>query len=269
MFLVFALWPAGPVYAIGDGNINNGGGGMGQGTTQNSWSPGNEGVRVTVIRASDRSAVTQPIDFTNKRPTNVRLHFGKVCKVSYAQGSAVSASAQAYTFVNPAQSLPRIISSQSLGAASIEAIKSYFTDEQVIRSIANLTGMDFEVLTCGDYKLLLEPVVYLTYQGVFTAMTATEAALYDLLTGGAVRLVLPTVGFQNLPLSMFLEEADLGYPAWSGPKTGVRTNQEIISSLGLGIVRFNEVTTPPEVTAYDYEYRVNTEVITAVTVSGG
>ena len=84
-----------------------------------------------------------------------------------------------------------------------------------------------------------------------------------------MRLVLPTVGFQNLPLSMFLEEADLGYPAWSGPKTGVRTNQEIISSLGLGIVRFNEVTTPPEVTAYDYEYRVNTEVITAVTVSGG
>ena len=267
--LVFSLLPAGAVYAIGDGNINNGGGSMGQGTTKNSWSPGNEGVRVTVIRASDRSAVTQPINFTNKRPTNVRLHFGKVCKVSYAQGSAVSASQEAYTFVNPAQSLPRIISSQSLGAASIEAIKSYFTDEQVIRSIANLTGMDFEVLTGGDYKLLLEPIVYLTYQGVFIAMTATEAALYDQLTGGAVRLVLPTVGFQNLPLSMFLEEADLGYPAWSGPKTGVRTNQEIISSLGLGIVRFNEVTTPPEVTAYDYEYRVNTEVITAVTVSGG
>ena len=41
--LVFSLLPAGPVYAIGDGNINNGGGSMGQGTTKNSWSPGNEG----------------------------------------------------------------------------------------------------------------------------------------------------------------------------------------------------------------------------------
>jgi hypothetical protein len=35
-------------------------------------------------------------------------------------------------------------------------------------------------------------------------------------------------------------------------------------------VRFNEAEPePPEVTAYDYEYRVNTEVITSVTVSGG
>ena len=27
-------------------------------------------------------------------------------------------------------------------------------------------------------------------------------------------------------------------------------------------VRFNEVTTPPEINDFDYEYRVNTEVIT-------
>ena len=39
------------VYAVGDGNLDGGGGSMGQGTSQNSWSPGNEGVRVTVIRA--------------------------------------------------------------------------------------------------------------------------------------------------------------------------------------------------------------------------
>ena len=41
------------VYAVGDGNLDGGGGSMGQGTIQNSWSPGNEGVRVTVIRADD------------------------------------------------------------------------------------------------------------------------------------------------------------------------------------------------------------------------
>ena len=32
------------VYAVGDGNLDGGGGSMGQGTIQNSWSPGNEGV---------------------------------------------------------------------------------------------------------------------------------------------------------------------------------------------------------------------------------
>ena len=36
-------------FADGDGNIDNGGGDMGNGTSQNSWTPGNDGVRVTVI----------------------------------------------------------------------------------------------------------------------------------------------------------------------------------------------------------------------------
>ena len=243
------------VYAVGEGNLDGGGGSMGQGTSQNKWTPGMGGVRVTVILAETRTPVTQPIDFTNKRPTNIQLHFGKVSKLSYNKGTALSASGEAYTFVNPGQSLPRIISSQSLGAASIEAIKSYFTDEQVIGSIANLTGMDFEVLTNGKYKLLLEPIAYVVFQGMNVAMTATEAALYDQTVNGTVRAMLPTAGFQNLPLSMFLETADLGYPVWNGPKSGVRSNQEIIASLGLGIVRFNEITTPPAIDAFDYEYQ--------------
>lgn len=268
MTLLLTTASSNTVYAVGEGNLDGGGGGMGQGTSQNKWSPGMEGVRVTVIRGEDRMPVTEPIDFTNKRPTNIRLHFGKRSKVNYSQGAVLYANAEPYSFVNPAQSLPKIISSQSLGAASIEAIKSYFTDEQVIRGIANMTGMDFEALTNGDYKLLLEPIAYVVFQGVNVAFTATEAALYDETTSGAVRAVLPTVAFQNLPLSMFLEVADLGYPAWTGPKSGVRSSQEVKSSLGLGVVRFNEQTTPPLIDEYDYEYRVNTDVITAVTVSG-
>ena len=46
------------------------------------------------------------------------------------------------------------------------------------------------------------------------------------------------------------------------------SDDEIIGSLGLGIVRFNEVVTP-EVIAADYEYRVDTDVVTTVTISGG
>ena len=69
---------------------------------------------------------------------------------------------------------------------------------------------------------------------------------------------------------MFLETADLGYPAWGGSRTTAASNADIKSSLGLGIVRFNEMPPEvPEVSTYDYEYRTNTEVITAVDVSGG
>ena len=47
------------------------------------------------------------------------------------------------------------------------------------------------------------------------------------------------------------------------------SNSDIKSSLGLGIVRFEEQPEEPEISTYDYEYRTNTEVITAVEVSGG
>ena len=67
---------------------------------------------------------------------------------------------------------------------------------------------------------------------------------------------------------MFLETSDLGFPAWGGSRTQKVSDEDIISSLGLGIVRFNEIITP-EVIAADYEYRVDTDVVTAVTVSGG
>ena len=69
-------------------------------------------------------------------------------------------------------------SSKSLGQANIEQIKSYFTDEQVVRSIAGLTGMDFDTLVGGEYRLLLEPISFLKFQGTLIAVTATEAALY-------------------------------------------------------------------------------------------
>ena len=267
--LFLSVLPCQPVYAVGEGNVDNGGGGMGQGTNSNKWTPGNDGVRVTVVRLSDHAVVTAPIDLTNKHPDGLG-HFQKVSKLEYTNGAVLSPSMTGYTYVNPAQSLPKIMSSQSLGQASIAQIKSYFTDEQVIRSIANLTGMDFNVLINGEYRLLIEPVAYVTFQGVKIAMTATEAALYDEQTSGAVRSRLPSVAFQNLPLAMFLEVPDLGYPAWDGPTSGIRSNHEVKTALGLGVVRFNEAPPEaPEVSAFDYEYRTNTEVITPVNVSGG
>ena len=256
------------VYAIGEGNVDGGGGGMGDGTSTNSWTPGNDGVRVTVVRASDHTAVTTPVDLTNKTPPSSIYHFGKVSNRQYTGGRGLSPVQGGYTFKNPAQSLPRIISTS--GSNNIAAIKSYFTDEQVIRSISETVGMDFDVLINGDYKLLIEPFAFYKFEGVMVLTTATEAALYDAQVGGLLRKRMVSLSHKNLPLSMFLEVADLGYPAWSGSKSAAASNVDIKAALGLGIVRFKDrPAEPPDVSVYDYEYRVNTEVITAITVSGG
>ena len=255
------------VYATGEGNIDGGGGSMGNATSHGSWNPGNEGVRVTVVRASDHVVVTTPIDLTNKTPSASIYHFGKVSKIQYNNGAGLSPVQGGYSYIQPAQSIPRIISTS--GSNNIEAIKSYFTDEQVIRAIANYSGMDFDTLINGEYKLLLEPIAYYTYEGVMIATTATEAAMYDEVVSGHLRTWMGSLTHKNLPLSMFLETPDLGYPAWSGSTTQHATNSAIKSSLGLGIVRFEEQPEEPVIATHDYEYRTNTEVITSVEISGG
>jgi len=136
-----------------------------------------------------------------------------VSKLSYNTGKSLAPKAGNYTYINPSQSLPKIISTSS-SKASIAAIRSYFTDEQVIRSIAGYAGMDFDTLIGGDYKLVVEPLAYLCYNGQQFAMTATEAALYDQIVNGDLRKKLGTLTHKNLPLAIFLEEADLGYAAW-------------------------------------------------------
>lgn len=63
---------------------------MGDGTSTDKWSPGYDGVRVTVVRASDHAVVTTPIDFTNKQPPSTMFHFGKVSKIKYNGGRNLS-----------------------------------------------------------------------------------------------------------------------------------------------------------------------------------
>lgn len=251
----------------GSGNIDGGGGGMGSGTSTNTWSGGNEGVRITVVRASDHTTVTTPVDFTNKKPDNIRVHFGKVSKLSYSSGQHLTPTTSVYQYINPAQTIPRIISTN--GSNNIEAIKKYFCSEYVVKRIADVTGMNYDVLIGGQYKILLEPIAYYKFEGVMIATTATEAALYDEQVSGLLRSRMVSLTHKNLPLAMFLEVGDLGYPAWGGSKTSAASNADIKSSLGLGIVRFTEKPEAPQIDAYDYEYRANTDVITAVRVSGG
>lgn len=255
-------------YATGDPNIDGGGGGMGDGTSSNYWNPGMDGVRVTIVEADSHSIASTSVDLTNKTPSANIIDFGKVCKLSYNGGRSLSPKVNSYSYRNPAQSLPRIISSGNAGA-SIEAIRSYFTDAQVLRSLCGYIGFDYESLIGGEYKLMVEPLAYFCYSGLQYAMTATEAALYDQQENGRLRSWMGSLTHKNLPLAIFLQTPDLGYPAWNGSKTKIVSNANIISSLGIGIVRFTEQPDLPEITEFDYEYRVDTDVITSVEVSGG
>lgn len=59
---------------------------MGQGTSTNFWSTGNDGVRVTVVDAETGTAVSSSVDFANRSQPATVLHFGKVNKLQYRDG---------------------------------------------------------------------------------------------------------------------------------------------------------------------------------------
>lgn len=265
-FLVMYLMVC-SVHAAGSADMDTGGGSMGSGTTNNRWSVGHDGVRVTVFDADSMTAVSRSIDLTDIYPPSGTYHFGKVNKMTYVSSQSVSLQVSSYTCINPTEPLPEIVNAS--GRTNIEAIKSYFTDEQVLRSLAGYWGMDYDELIGGDYKVMVEPLVYLTYSGNYMCMTATEAAIYDRVTGNNLWYWMQSVTHKNLPLAIFLEEGDLGFTAWTGSTSSNATNTNIIAYLGIGVVRFDEIPPPPEIEIVDYVYRTDTEVITSVTIRGG
>ena len=250
------------VFASGEGNIDGGGGGMGSGTATDVWH-NQDGVRVTVVTA-DGSVVSTPFDLSNANVANNVLNFGKVCKLQYSSGSSLSPNGS-YSYSKPGVALPRIISGGS-SRASIEAIRRYFCSEYAAQLVADKAGIPFDELVSGSYKLVIEPIAYFTHGGRNYAMTATEAALYNQMSGGNLRRTMTSLTHQNLPLALFLETPDLGYPAWSGTTSGKVSDSDILSALGIGIVSYKDVP-EAELQAPDYTYRVDTDVITSITLT--
>ncbi len=251
-----------PALATGEGNVDGSSGGMGSGSSTCYWNGGDDGVRVTVL-TKDGTPVSTPIDYTNINTSNVSVNFGKVSKLSYVAGHSLQAEVNTYSATKPEKALPRIIST-SAHKASIERIKAYWCAEPVADMVANDTGIDYDELISGDYKLLLEPIAYFHFNGVMYAMTATEAALFNKLVNGALRASMVSLTSKNLPLSMYLKVADLGFPAYTGAKNSPQLDDTIISSLGIGIVSFkNEVKEEFNPSA-NYEYRTDTDVITSI-----
>lgn len=233
-------------FAVGEGNIDNGGGGMGSGTSTNKWIPGEEGVRVTVVRASDGAQVSQSFDMTNINLRDSVYTFGIYSKLRYRNGEvSLVLEAADYTVIRPTISMPRIISSGS-SSASIDEIKRYFCSEYAVQLVANTTGIEYDTLINGQYKILIEPVAYFLFNGNYFAMSAHQAALYDQMLSGGLKSKMVSLTHKNLPLAMFLERAELGYPAWTGTTTKNVSNDTIINYLGLGVVHFTEEPIPEE-----------------------
>lgn len=65
--VVFCMSTPLTAYATGEGNIDGGGGNMGDATSHGSWNPGNEGVRVTIVRSSDQQWSQLPLILRTKR----------------------------------------------------------------------------------------------------------------------------------------------------------------------------------------------------------
>lgn len=63
-------------YAMGDGNIDGGGGSFGTGSELNVWRNNQDGVRVTVVTTGG-SVVATPIDLSNCSIASTVLNFGK------------------------------------------------------------------------------------------------------------------------------------------------------------------------------------------------
>ncbi|MET0017987.1 hypothetical protein [Oscillibacter sp.] len=258
-----------PVLAgVGDGNIDggggsgDGGGGMGNGTNQNYWN-NEDGCRITVLK--DGQKIYQ-MDWSNKPESSVKSAFIKKSKLDYLHGASLTYTTTQYTSTVVPRKMPTIVG--GAGGNNIDAIKRYFTEENCIRSISGGIGVPYDELTGGHYKLLLEPIAYFTFKGVKWAMTATEAAEYDVLISGQLRAWMKSLTHQNLPLSMFLEKTDteLSLEKWTGAKSGKQTDADIIHYLGMGIVSFKAV--PPVTPAtYDYEFRTDTDVIVSFPVS--
>lgn len=252
--------------AAGDGNMDGGGGGMGSGSGASWWDPGEDGVRVTVVDAGTGEVRAAPQDFSNISVGSV-LHFGKVSKISYRSGTPLTLrSGSDYHYRTPATRMPTIVSSG--GSSNIEAIKRYWCSEYAVKMVADAVGIPYATLICGDYKLLVEPMAYFHFRGNKYAMTATEAALYDQKSDGKLWNDMNALTHKNLPLAIFLEYGGLGFPAWTGSRTERTGNANIISALGIGIVKFQEQRVEVDEPA-DFEYRVDTDVVTSITLRSG
>lgn len=234
MFLFTGL--PGTAWAVGEGNMEAGGGQTETVTGDSFWN-GDWGIRFCVVDVASQTVVSATYDAANKSSGYENYkHYGKTNKFDYRNGAPLNGQIGTYGWNTPPVTIPTIV--RTSGTPDIKAIKDYFTDETVIRWIGDVTGMAYDTLISGDYKLFIEPILYYTFDSQKYAMTATEAALFDRAINGLLLRTMGNATHQQLPLSLYLEKSDLGFSKWSGAKTGIQNDTNIINYLGMGIVSF-------------------------------
>jgi hypothetical protein len=263
-----------------DGDVG-GGGTAGKGSDTSWWesSDQDEGVRVTVVDITGKPHPVSPsFDITNrtvnsffftntktqfsgtnlKNPSTVVL-YGKNNKLNYRdrgllpnrqsmtvaeyfgdEGMAVSAGATGLG------EIPRIIKSKEYGQGSVEEIKKYFTAPGFLDLAAKRSGITPEEIRTGDYKLILEPIIYMVIGSEKYIMTATEAGYYLTAEKNGITTYDVVLG-NRLPLSMFLDpkdenfpDGDLGFWSWKESTTDFPSAWSMINTLGLWIITITD-----------------------------
>ncbi|MBF8982589.1 hypothetical protein IZY60_03460 [Lutibacter sp. B2] len=126
------------------------------------------------------------------------------------------------------------------------------------------------------WLIIYEPVIisYLKGRKKVLAFTATEYALaqkrgYFNFKFGSTGQYISGMTHSDLPNSIILEESWFGYPVTSAlPDRVYWSEDRIISGGGWGMrmLKANATNVVENDTTYDYEYRVNTDVITSVRI---
>ena len=165
--------------AVGDPNMGGGGGsggGTGGGTGSNKWPTEGgqtlDGVRVSVYKGSTK--VGKTVDFSNFTKVDGTAmknisHFGQKSKKEIMKDKKVTGSSKAYAVVKPPSSrkLPKIVK------GNISTIRSYFTDKTTVQLVASETGVSYNTMVNdSSYQLMIEPIIYVIYNGYPYAMTA-------------------------------------------------------------------------------------------------
>lgn len=251
-------------FAEVDPNVDGGGGGLGQGTSDNSWSISSEsggiiydadGLRVYLVNSSTGVPVSSSIDITNYNiaEDDVINYRGKTkYEYNYINNTLDYNIAYQKVRINTSQTaqLPRIISNYidadvaaATSAVRIEAVKNWFKNINYYEWVIGQLGYNLGDMQANGYKLAIEPIAYFRYQGYNYAITATEAALFDQLAGGNLTSKMGPLTRQNLPLAIFLEEDEFTASsyrinAWTGTTNSYVGNTDIVNQLGIGYINY-------------------------------
>ena len=166
-------------------------------------------------------------------------------------------------------------------SSHLEEIKALLSEENFLKNLCDLmSGMEYDDIIKGKYKLAFEPVAYFRYNGQNWAMSATECGLLNKYmknyfssawnSTNNLRALLGPLTHSNLPRSAFLENKDFGIPVYS-PSTSDYYNGNsnynsdtcIIRCMGIGVLTGNSDYDKVEEGTAAAEYHTDTDVYTS------